>query len=259
MPEFKFSCPKCSQSIQCDVRYVGSQINCPACRQPIVVPRASQSPVAPVERIIKIKLSTLRNALIAGLGVLLAAGIVAIIIFIVGNSTRTAWAEWSVLDGNEDNWSFVNGKIHVHSVDGEDILESEKEYGDVTFSATVSSTNREASLAIRLQDAGNGYIITFAPDGTPCPWNPTGFIAVVKKTSGSESTLVAYRKRYLSSIGQTAKIRVIAHGPLIEVQLNGRRILSATDSTFPTGRIGLRIFGDPNHPCDATFSKVTFH
>jgi DNA-directed RNA polymerase subunit RPC12/RpoP len=259
MAEFKFTCPQCKQHIQCDISYIGSPINCPACRQSIIVPPSSQSPVAPAGRVSKVKLSALRNILIAGLGALLAAGIIAIILYNVGKPMRTIWTEWSILDGDEADWSFVNGKIHGHSVDGEGILASEQEYGDVTFSATVSSTNREASLAIRMQDAGNGYIITFAPAGTSCPWNPTGFIAVVKKTSGGETTLIAYRKRYLSSIGQTAKIIVIARGPSLEVQLNGKKILHTTDSTFSTGRIGLRIFGDPNHPCDATFSKVTFH
>ena len=129
----------------------------------------------------------------------------------------------------------------------------------MTFSATVSTTNREASLAIRLQDAGNGYLIIFAPPRTPVPWNKSGFVAVIKKVSGTETTLVSYNKRPLLAIGQTAKLKVIARGPSIEVQLNGTKILHASDSTFATGHIGLRIFGDPNYPCDATFSKVTFH
>jgi DNA-directed RNA polymerase subunit RPC12/RpoP len=259
MSEFKFTCPQCKQHIQCDSSYVGSQINCPACRQTIIVPLLPPTVAAPEERTIQIKVSTLRKAALIGLGVLLAVGIIAIIIYSMGNSTRTIWTEWSVLDGNEDNWNFVNSKIHAHSVDGEGILASEKEYGDVTFSATVNTTNREASLAIRMQDAGNGYLILFAPAGTPVPWNKTGFIAVVKKTSGSETTLVTYNKRNLSSIGQSAKIKVIARGPSMEVQLNGRKILHASDSTFASGHIGLRIFGASDYPCDATFSKVTFH
>jgi hypothetical protein len=163
------------------------------------------------------------------------------------------------LDGSSDQWSFASGKIHAHSTDSESILASEKEYGDVTFSATVNTTNREASLAIRMRDAGNGYLIIFAPARTPVPWNRTGFVAVIKKVSGGETTLVTYNKRNLLAIGQTAKLRVIAHGFSIEVQLNGTKILHVNDSTFASGRIGLRIFGDSNYPCDATYSKITFH
>jgi outer membrane lipoprotein-sorting protein len=51
MAEFKFSCPQCGQHIQCDVGYSGAQINCPTCKQSIVVPPAPPSaapPPAPV-------------------------------------------------------------------------------------------------------------------------------------------------------------------------------------------------------------------
>ena len=259
MAEFKFNCPQCKQHIQCDTSYVGSQINCPTCRQAIIVPLLPPTVAAPDERTIQIKFSLLRKVVLAGAGVLLAAGIAATGFYVVGNSTRAVWKEWSLLEGNEDQWSFSGGKIHAHSVDGESILASEKEYGDVTCSATVSTTNREASLAIRLQDAGNGYLILFAPPRTPVPWNKTGFVAIIKKVSGNETTLVSYNKRTLFAVGQTAKLKVIARGPSIEVQLNGTKILHVNDSTFATGHIGLRIFGDPNYPCDSTFSKVAFH
>jgi DNA-directed RNA polymerase subunit RPC12/RpoP len=259
MAEFKFTCPQCKQHIQCDSSYVGSQINCPACRQAIIVPPAPPMVAAPGERTFQIKASALRKTALVGLGTLLAVGIAAVVIYYTGNSTRAIWTEWSALDGNENQWSLANGKIHAHSVDGESILASEKEFGDVIYSATVSTTNREATLAIRMQDAGNGYLILFAPARTPVPWNRSGFVAVVKKVSGTETTLVAYNNRKLSAIGQTAKIKVIARGSSIEVQLNGAKILHASDSTFATGHIGLRIFGDSSYPCDATFSKMTFH
>jgi hypothetical protein len=47
MAEFKFSCPQCGQNIRCDVGYSGLQINCPACKQAIVVPRAPQAAAPP--------------------------------------------------------------------------------------------------------------------------------------------------------------------------------------------------------------------
>ena len=259
MAEFKFTCTQCKQHIQCDSSYVGSQINCPACQQAIIVPPQLPMVVPPGERTIQIKVSLLRKAALISASILLTAGITMVIFYFAWNSTRAVWKEWSVLDGNDGQWSFASGKIHAHSTDGESILASEKEFGDVTYSATVSTTNREATLAIRMQDAGNGYLILFAPARTPVPWNRSGFVAVVKKVSGTETTLVAYNNRKLSAIGQTAKIKVIARGSSIEVQLNGAKILHASDSTFATGHIGLRIFGDSNYPCDATFSKVTFH
>ena len=46
MAEFKFFCPRCGKQIQCDTNYSGSEINCPACQQPITVP-PPVSPAAP--------------------------------------------------------------------------------------------------------------------------------------------------------------------------------------------------------------------
>jgi DNA-directed RNA polymerase subunit RPC12/RpoP len=231
MAEFKFTCPQCKQHIACDTTYVGSQINCPACRQAIIVPPMPPAVASPGERTIQIKVSTLRTVALVGLCVLLAVGGATIAFCFLGNTVKTISTEWSVLDGNDDQWSFTGGKIHAHSTEGQSILASKKEYGAVTYSAIVSTTNREATLAIRLQDAGNGYLILFAPARTPCPWNRTGFVAIIKKVSGTDTTLVTYKKRKLSTLGQTAKIKVIAHGPAILVLLNGTKILETSDST----------------------------
>lgn len=243
MAEFKIICPQCKQHIQCDTSHVGLQINCPACQQAIIVPPAPPKFAASDERTIHIKVSTLRKSTLIGLCVLLTAGVVAFIIYARGDFTRTIWTEWSVLDGGGEQWSLANGKIHGHSVDGEAILASEEKYRELTYSATISTTNREASLAIRMQDAGNGYLILFAPARTPCPWNRTGFIAVIKKVAGGETTLASYNKRNMFSIGHAAQIKVMARGPIIEVQVNGTKILHVSDSTFATGRIACACLG----------------
>jgi hypothetical protein len=75
---------------------------------------------------------------------------------------------------------------------------------------------------------------------------------------GSETTLGYYQGRVFSSMGQSAKITVAVQGPLIEIRLNDVRVVRATDSTFPIGLVGLRIYGDPDAPCDATYSNLTF-
>jgi hypothetical protein len=142
---------------------------------------------------------------------------------------------------------------------GNSIFASSEEYRDVTFSAVASTTNREASLAFRMQDADNGYIVIFGPPRTPCPWNPNGLILLVKRISGSDTTILTCQKRKLAIIGQSAKITVVARGPLIEVHLNGVKILQANDETFASGYIGFRIDGWEDFPCDATFSHESFH
>ena len=50
MAEIKFSCPHCNQHISCDEPWAGHQIQCPACRNSIVVPQPHApmaSPAAP--------------------------------------------------------------------------------------------------------------------------------------------------------------------------------------------------------------------
>jgi hypothetical protein len=125
------------------------------------------------------------------------------------------------------------------------------------LSAIASTTNREASLAIRMQDANNGYIIIFAPPGTPR--DDAGHISLVKKTDGNEAILATYQGRAFSTMGHSAKITVTARGSVMEVHLNNVRVLRVMDASFDTGLIGLRIYGDPDYPCDATFANVSFH
>lgn len=201
--------------------------------------------------------SKAKIAIIAGAIVLLGAGATTtIILFNHLQSLHDIPRDWSVLGSDEDQWNWVDGRIVAHSANGQSILASSKEYRNVTLSAVLGTTNREASLALRMQDADNGYIVIFAPGGTPR--DDGGHIALVKKENGQETTLGYYRGRIFSSIGQSAIVSVIARGPRIEVRLIDITIIRVTDNTFETGFIGLRIYGDPDSPCDSTFSHVTF-
>jgi serine/threonine protein kinase len=164
--------------------------------------------------------------------------------------------DWSVMHGVSEQWDWTNNAITGHTTNGDCILASTKQYGDVTVSAIVSTTNREASLAIRLQDAENGYIAAWVPDGTPAARGDCSKISLLKRTSGEERELGLFVRRGLA---QSAKLTVSASGPKIEVRLNDVTILKARDSTFASGFIGLRVYGDPKIPCDGTFSNVTFY
>ena len=50
MAEFKFACPQCGQFIQCDERWSGQQLPCPACRTIMIVPQLAlpEPPAAPL-------------------------------------------------------------------------------------------------------------------------------------------------------------------------------------------------------------------
>ena len=77
MAEFKFFCPQCGQQILCDTGYSGTQINCPACKQVIVVPQApgfaapaAQSQTPPTSR-------AFQNVLAIAASVIVLAGLIA--------------------------------------------------------------------------------------------------------------------------------------------------------------------------------------
>jgi hypothetical protein len=197
-----------------------------------------------------------KTAMVIGAGVLVA-GTTTLILCNLAWPLRSIPTDWTVIDGNSEQWHWAKGKINAHSITGETILASGREYRDVTLSATAGTTNREASLAFRLQDANNGYLVIFAPAGTPR--EDAGCVLLIKKEEGTEVTLASYRGRVLSSLGQSAKIAVTARGSLIEIRLKDVRILRVKDTTYATGLIGLRIFGDPEYPCDSTFSNVTLN
>ena len=164
---------------------------------------------------------------------------------------------WSVLGSDEDQWNWADGRIVAHSTNGESILASSKEYRNVTLSAVVGTSDREASLALHMQDADNGYVVIFAPSGTAR--GDAGHIALVKREYGQETTLGYYHGRVFSYIGPSAKVTVIARSPWIEVHLNDVAVIRVKDTTFESGFIGLRIYGDRDSPCDSTFSHVTFY
>jgi hypothetical protein len=44
MSEIKFACPHCSQHIACDGDYADAPIECPACGEPMIVPRLTAHP-----------------------------------------------------------------------------------------------------------------------------------------------------------------------------------------------------------------------
>jgi hypothetical protein len=75
MAEFQFFCPQCGQHIQCDTSYSGNQIDCPICKQAIVVPQppraasAARPPVAVRSRI-------LRNVLVITAAAVVLAGLI---------------------------------------------------------------------------------------------------------------------------------------------------------------------------------------
>jgi hypothetical protein len=205
------------------------------------------------------KTKTVLISIIAGACLVLVAGIAAFLFF-TGDETihlRDIPRDWSCLSGDISQWDSDGSAIYGHTSNGDSILASARQYGDVTFSAMVSTTNREASLAFRMQDPDNGYLVIFGPDGTStASWNG-GHVWLIKRKAGDEKQLATFNRGGLSAPGQFEKLTVIAKGPRLEVRLNDVPIMHTSDRSFAAGYIGLRIYGDPTYPCDGVFSNLT--
>ena len=158
MADFKFFCPQCGRQIQCDTGYAGTQINCPACHQAVVVPQALRSglpgaqPAAPAES------QTLRNVLVIATAVVVLAGLV-----VGGWFGYSNYKRGHLPSGLVALWSGEGGG--VDSVGGNtatltDIAFADGKVGQAfSFNGTSSSIRIPASPALDV-GAGAGFTIT---------------------------------------------------------------------------------------------------
>jgi hypothetical protein len=98
MAEFKFSCPKCSQNILCDLSYAGAGINCPSCQQSIKVP-PPPSVVPPGEKVFQVRVSTARNIALIILFLLLLAGAIEGVLYLFAGTRSVTFKAW--VDGSD--------------------------------------------------------------------------------------------------------------------------------------------------------------
>jgi hypothetical protein len=129
-------------------------------------------------------------------------------------------------------------------------------FADVEIEADASTTNREASLAVRVRDVRNFYLFIFIPDGVPVMQGRSGGLWLYKAVDGEGSFLGNTRLPGFVQAGDTVRMSLTAQGSTLIAKMNGREVLRADDVTHPGGRVGLRIFGAQDSPCDSTFANV---
>ena len=140
--------------------------------------------------------------------------------------------------------------------DGCSMLVSPTSFSDVDLFAELSTPNREASLVVRVRDDGNAYIGVFVPDGAAHLKGRNGSVAIFKAIDGVMTQLTTGRLSGMVQVRDTVRMRLQARGQNHALFLNGREVARATGVTIPEGRVGLRVFGDADGPCDATLTHV---
>jgi serine/threonine-protein kinase len=137
-----------------------------------------------------------------------------------------------------------DGLVQGESIDGDGLYLYQKTYTDFVFTAEVLTPDREASLAFRMQDRNNGYLLILVPTGIEFDANPGLYLA--KRIEG-DHFFFAYSDANLPAVGEWAELSVEVTGRTIRAYLNGALAFEYTDTAAPpfdSGMLGFRIFGD---------------
>ena len=161
--------------------------------------------------------------------------------------------DWTAIGGH---WSGPEGGVVRGEIEQSDGLYLYREtYRDFTVAAEVQAEDREASLALRMQDERNGYLVIVVPEGARGA-NPGIYLA---KRQHGEHSFLASSQQQLPTIGEWAGISVRAIGARIEVSVNGTRVIDVSDTSatsFTSGKLGFRIYGDASGGCHANFRDI---
>jgi hypothetical protein len=165
-----------------------------------------------------------------------------------------AMSAWTAIGGM---WMESDtGVVHGESTAFDGLYLFNQPFTDFTFAAEVQAVDREASLALRMQDSNNGYLVIFVPSGVNDA-NPGLYLA--KRVNGDHSFVAATRSN-IPAAGEWVRISVQVVGTRIQVYLNDAMTLDFTDTTppsFASGKVGLRLYGTAQAPCHANFRNIT--
>jgi len=164
-------------------------------------------------------------------------------------------AGWTVASGSA-TWDCSVSPDHVelHVDDGEHILLRPETFGDVHTEADVSTINREAALVIRAQDGDNAYVAVFIPEGTPL----AAGVQFYKKVGGAYTPLAIAPFTNPVQAGVFAHFEVQMVGTNAIVKVNGETLIDVNDSTFASGKVGLRAFASAAQPCDSVWDNIVY-
>lgn len=169
-------------------------------------------------------------------------------------STPARVPGWTAIGGQ---WTWLEPGLlygETDSLDG--LFLYDGYYEDFTFSAEAQALDREASLAFRMQDSANGYLVIFVPQGA-IGANPGLWLA--KRVDGAHSFLAHYSASNLPFVEDWVSLSVQASGSRFWIYLNGTLAIDFTDTSAPaftSGRLGFRIYGDTSAPCHAYFRNI---
>jgi len=168
------------------------------------------------------------------------------------NFERTAiGSNWTVVDdASGSSWEIRNGQLYQNSnvyrsdkeydyFQGTNIIAGSASWSDYTFSFDVTPDDNDGVGAIfRYQDKNNYYRFIMVADST----NNGPFRRIDKIVNGQPFQVLAIDKVNSFSTGQKYHVSISAAGSTLKVYMDGKEILSANDSTYKAGKIGLMTY-----------------
>src|SRR5688572_15273850 len=192
-----------------------------------------------------------------------AACAAAALVLVAGTAARAqALFSDDFNDGNANGWTATSGTWSV-ATDGTPVYRVGTNGGNVRSNTgnaswanysvqarikplSFSSTSvRWVSLLGRYRDTGNYYYVALQNDN----------VLRLRRFVGSSSTTLA-EKAFTVTTGTWYTVRLEMNGSALAVFVNGTQQLTASDSTFPTGRIAVAAYGASASYDDVVVSPI---
>ncbi|OGF48701.1 MAG: hypothetical protein A2231_09555 [Candidatus Firestonebacteria bacterium RIFOXYA2_FULL_40_8] len=147
----------------------------------------------------------------------------------------------------------MNGEVQGASGGGDGIiLYKGRAFTNFVMECKVRVENREGSLAFRVIDKNNLYILVLNPKTSD---EAQGSILLIRRIKGKE-TYFAGCEQYFR-VKEQVKMKVICEGKKIDIYINDKFSLSVEDGNISSGFVGFRLFGDFFNGSNAYFKEFS--
>jgi len=139
-------------------------------------------------------------------------------------------ADWTATGGT---WSVTGGELRTNVVSGYAYYTEKETYTDLTYAGTLTIKSGYAGLVFRSNaNSTLAYDVLLHP--------PSGNVMLRKRTAAGPEVVATANAGV--TLNQTYNLWIRAQGSTLEVNLDGERIITATDTSLNSGRIGLVIY-----------------
>ena len=158
--------------------------------------------------------------------------------------------KWEKISGD---WVVLNDTLKGSTSSGDGLIFlKDKVFKDFILECKISVESREGSIAFRILDKNNMYILVFNPKVNK---DAQGSLLLIRRIKGKE-TYFAGLEQYVP-LRTWIKIKLVVEGKKINVYSNDNFVLSVEDENFSEGKVGMRVFGDILSPCTAYYKDFS--